>query len=139
MITALAYCNVLLPDTVSLRLVVIGNRTMPIMDELADSNTNPLVTAMQHSDACAKPSCSYVHMLCICFILFYCLSHKHEHICLQVLPLTDLRRLDFSASNSTLHTGTAGIAVMEIASEDLPFGLNASYWDRWDRCHGDRE
>ncbi len=20
---------------------------------------------------------------------------------------------------------------MEIASEDLPFGINASYWDRW--------
>ena len=51
MTTALAYCNVLLPDTVSLRLVVIGNRTMPIMDELADSNTNSLVTAMQHSEA----------------------------------------------------------------------------------------
>ena len=23
------------------------------------------------------------------------------------------------------------IAVMEIASEDLPFGINAAYWDRW--------
>ena len=77
MTTALAYCNVLLPDTVSLRLVVIGNRTMPIMDELADSNTNPLVT--DYNVVFWSLIFPRAHMsICCVFVLFLPLNEVHE-------------------------------------------------------------